>query len=442
MIDENKEIHARKIQIKRCSQAGKELDHNMFLSKNLSNTCIYTQRGTFFAKRDCQDPKLKSEMKSFLSKSELIKTLQDSNQVDYRALPSIVAQQVCNQVCDEFISFFKKLKNGNKTARIPKYKDKVKGRNKLSYPKNGISTKELRKGYIKLTGINTKFKIPDGIDYKDIQRVDVVKKSSHIEVVVMYKVPKVELKEKNNRFIGLDLGLNNLITVASNVKGITPIIFDGRPIKAMNQFYNKYVSELQSKLTKGGKRKYTSNKIYSITKNRYNKITDYFHKISTYLINQAVSNSITAIFIGLNKGWKQEIKLGKENNQNFIQIPFNILINMITYKAKDKGIDVITTEESYTSKCSFFDNEEMCHHDKYQGKRIKRGLFRTSDRKTINSDVNGALNIIRKVIPTFSCETAKLEVADVANPLRISFRNGNLFQASKRIELINIVNLF
>ena len=278
-----------------------------------------------------------------------------------------------------------------------------------------------------------KFKIPDGIDYKDIQRVDVVKKSSHIEVIVMYKVPKVELKEKNNRYMGADLGLNNLITVASNVKGITPMIFDGRPIKAINQFYNKYVSELQSKLTKKGKEKYTSNKIYSITKNRYNKIKDYFHKISTYLINQAVSNGITAIFIGLNKEWKQEIKLGKKNNQKFVEIPFEILIDMITYKAKDKGIDVITTEESHTSKCSFFDNEEMCHHDQYQGKRIKRGLFRTSDRKNINSDVNGALNIIRKVIPTFSCETAKLEVADVANPLRISFRNGNLFQASKRM---------
>ena len=434
MTDKNEEIRVRKLQVKSGSQAEKELDHKMFLSKNLSNTCIYIQRGTFFTKRDCQDPKLKSEMKSFLTFVELIKMLQDSNQVDYRALPAAVAQQVCIQVCNEFISFFKKLKNGDKTARIPKYKDKVKGRNKLSYPKNAISITELRNGYIKLSGINTKFKIPDGIDYKDIQRVDIVKKSSHIEVIVMYKVPKVELKEKNNRYMGADLGLNNLITIVSNVKGITPIIFDGRPIKAMNQFYNKSVSELQSKLTKKGKEKYTSNKIYSITRNRYNKINDYFHKISTYLINQAVSNGITAIFIGLNKEWKQEIKLGK-NNQKFVEIPFDILIDMITYKAKDKGIDVITTEESYTSKCSFFDNEEMCHHDQYQGKRIKRGLFRTSDRKTINSDVNGALNIIRKVIPTFSCETAKLEVADVANPVRISFRNGNLFQASKRLSL-------
>lgn len=435
MKDKTKEIRVHKIQVKRGSQVEKELDYNMFLSKNLYNTCLYTQRNNFFTKRDCQDPELKSKMKSFLTFVDLIKMLQDSNQVDYRALPSNVAQQICIQVCNDFISFFKKLKNCNKTARIPKYKDKVKGRNKLSYTKNNISKKELRNGYIKLSGINTKFKIPDGIDYKDIQRVDIVKKSSHIEVIVMYKVPKVELKEKNNRYMGLDLGLNNLITVASNVKGINPIIFDGKPVKSINQFYNKYVSELQSKLTKREKRKYTSNKIYSITRNRYNKINDYFQKISTYLINQAVSNDITAIFIGLNKEWKQEVKLGKKNNQNFIQIPFNILIEMITYKGKEKGIDVITTEESYTSKCSFFDNEEICYHDQYQGKRIKRGLFKTSDGKTINADVNGALNIIKKVIPTFCCETAKLEVADVANPLRISFRNGNLFQASKRMSL-------
>ena len=138
----------------------------------------------------------------------------------------------------------------------------------------------------------------------------------------------------------------------------------------MNQFYNKSVSELQSKLTKKGKEKYTSNKIYSITRNRYNKINDYFHKISTYLIKQAVSNGITAIFIGLNKEWKQEIKIGKENNQKFVQIPFNILIDLITYKGKDEGIDVITTEESYTSKCSFFDNEVPCKHESYKGQRV------------------------------------------------------------------------
>ena len=114
-----------------------------------------------------------------------------------------------------------------------------------------------------------------------------------------------------------------------------------------------------------------------------------------------------------------------------MQIPFENLIKKLKYKALAKGIKVITTEESYTSKCSFFDDEDMCKHKDYQGKRIHRGLFRTSDKKTINSDVNGALNIIRKVVPTFCCETAGLEVANVGNPLRISFRD----LVSKRMSL-------
>ena len=130
-----------------------------------------------------------------------------------------------------------------------------------------------------------------------------------------------------------------------------------------------------------------------------NRINDYLHKISKDLISQAVFNDVTSIVIGKNINWKQEIKLGKVNNQNFIQIPFNKVISMIKYKANLKGIDVIETEESYTSKCSFFDDEYPCKHENYQGIRIHRGLFKTSLGKTLNADLNGALNIIKKVIP-------------------------------------------
>ena len=356
----------------------------------------------------------------------MIKQLQDENQTDYRALPAIVSQQVCNQVFDNYLSFFSKRKS-DKSAQIPHYKDKVKGRNRLSFPKNAISVKELRKGIIKLSSVDTKFRIPDGINYQDIQQIDVIKKAGHIQILVMYKVPKVALKADNGRYFGIDLGLNNLATVVSNFKGFKPTIYDGKPLKAMNQKYNKYSSKLRSKLTIKGKERYISHKILSLTKNRYNFAEDYFHKISKDIINQAVSNDVTTIVVGNNDLWKQEINLGKRNNQNFVQIPFENLIKKLKYKALAKGIRVITTEESYTSKCSFFDNEDVCKHNDYQGKRIHRGLFRTSDRKTINSDINGALNIIRKVVPTFCCETAGLEVADVANPLRISFRNGNLY---------------
>ena len=426
MKDKNFILYTRKIQIKRTDQAYKELDHMMFLSKNLYNTCLFRERQTFFAKRDCQDLEEQKRLKSYLTWVELINQLTHENQIDYRALPSAVSQQVCKHVQSDYQSFFSKRKT-DKSAKIPHYLHKTKGRNKLSFPKNAISIVELRKGFIKLSSVNTKFLIPNGIDYKDIQQIDVIKRVGHIQVLVMFKVPKPALKADNGKCLGIDLGLNNLATVVSNFINFKPTIYDGKLLKSMNQKYNKYSSKLRSKLTIKGKEKYISHKILSLTRNRYNFIEDYFHKISKDIINQAVSNDVTTIVVGNNDLWKQEINLGKRNNQNFVQIPFENLISKLRYKALAKGIKVITTEESYTSKCSFFDNEIVCKHKDYKGKRIHRGLFRTSDRKTINSDVNGALNIIKKVVPTFCCETAGLEVADVANPLRISFKNGNLY---------------
>lgn len=430
MTDKNFILYTRKIQIKKTDQAYKELDQLMFLSKNLYNTCLYRERQTFFTKRDCQDFEEQKKLKSYLTWVELINQLTHENQIDYRALPSAVSQQVCKHVHSDYLSFFSKFKK-DKKAKIPHYLHKTKGRHKLSFPKTAISIKELRKGFIKLSNVNTKFKIPNGINYQDIQQVDVIKRVGHIQILIMYKVPKSALKAENGKCLGIDLGLNNLATVVSNFKGFRPTIYDGRELKSRNQFYNKYSSKLRSKLTVKGKEKYISHKILSLTRNRYNFIEDYFHKISKDIINQAVSNDVTTIIIGKNDGWKQEIKLGKRNNQNLVQIPFENLIKKLKYKAIEKGIKVITAEESYTSKCSFFDNEDVCQHTNYQGQRIHRGLFRTSDRKTINSDVNGALNIIRKVVPTFCCETAGLEVVDVVNPLRISFRN----LVSKRMSL-------
>ena len=424
MKDKNSILYTRKIQIKKTDQAYKELDQMMFLSKNLYNTCLFIERQTFFRKRDCQNLEQKNQLKSFLTNFELSKQLQDENQSDYRALPQAVSQQVCKHVYEDYLSFFSKFKK-DKKAKIPHYLDKVKGRHKLSFPKTAISIKELRKGFIKLSSVHTKFLIPDGINYQDIQQVDVIKFLNCIQILIMYKVPKVALQADNGRYFGIDLGLNNLATVTANFKGYKPIIYDGKCVKSKNHLYNKYVSKLRSKLTIKGKKTFISDKILSLTRNRYNFIEDYFHKISTDIINLAVSNRVGTIIIGKNNGWKQEINLGKRNNQNFVQIPFESLISKLKYKAFAKGINVITTEESYTSKCSFFDNEDMCKHEIYQGQRIHRGLFKTSKGKTFNADINGALNIIRKVIPTFCCQTAELEIADVANPVRRTFKDLN-----------------
>ena len=132
------------------------------------------------------------------------------------------------------------------------------------------------------------------------------------------------------------------------------------------------------------------------------------HKTTKIFVNYLVSKNINNVVIGYNKEWKQGINIGRVNNQNFVQIPYYKLLNMLTYKCEIEGISVIVTEESYTSKCSFLDDEDICKHEEYVGKRIKRGLYKASDGRLINADVNGALNILKKVIGKFEYDSIKV----------------------------------
>ena len=159
------------------------------------------------------------------------------------------------------------------------------------------------------------------------------------------------------------------------------------------------LAKLKSRQDKCKNKKVNSRKIKQLTNKRNNKIKDYLHKASNKLVNHLVSNNVSKAVIGHNKEWKQDINIGKINNQNFVQIPFNMLIQMIAYKANLEGIEVIKREESYTSKCSFLDNESVCKHKTYSGKRIHRGLFKSKNGRLINADLNGALNILKKEIP-------------------------------------------
>ena len=399
MKDKTRTLLTGEIQVTPFDESYNEIDHMLFLSKNLYNACLYVERQLFFQKRDSND----SNLKGFIDNFILSKQLQDQNNPDYRALPAAVSQQVCKQVFSSYKSFFVLHRKGLK-VRIPKYLHKTKGRNKLSFTKNNISKPNIRKGIIKLTGLDYTFKLPEYIDYKTVQQIDIVKTQNRtIKVLILYSVPKVPLKEDNGRVLGIDLGLNNLMSVVSNTKDFRPLIYDGKPLKAINQFCNKQVSKLKS-LSKN----IITEKICSIYRNRMNKINDYLHKCSSDLINQAVSNGFNTIIIGKNKSWKQEINLGTKNNQNFVQIPFNKLISKIKYKASLKGIRVIETEESYTSKCSFFDDEFPCKHETYQGERVSRGLFKSS-KGFINADLNGALNIIKKVFKDFNSSNLSID---------------------------------
>ena len=186
------------------------------------------------------------------------------------------------------------------------------------------------------------------------------------------------------------------MTVTSNKSGIKPVVVNGKPLKSTNQFYNKQKSKFQSELPKNVK---ISKRIQKLTFKRDCKINDYLHKSSDYIVKFCLEHELNTLIVGYNELWKQGINIGKVNNQNFIHIPYYKLIHMLTYKCEKYGINFTTQEESYTSKCSFLDNEEITKHEVYKGKRIKRGLFQTSDNTLINADVNGSYNIMKKAIP-------------------------------------------
>ena len=181
-----------------------------------------------------------------------------------------------------------------------------------------------------------------------------------------------------------------------------PFLIKGKVLKSVNQLFNKKKAKLTSiyKLQNPGLKYLPYGKrMKHLLDKRYKRVEDLLHKISRAFVNYCISNNIDTVVIGYNEGWKQQVKMGKKNNQNFVNIPFLNLMRKIEYKSADVGIRIIRNEESYTSKCSFLDNEEIRKHSSYMGKRVKRGVFQSSTGCRINADFNGAGNIGRKVFP-------------------------------------------
>ena len=260
----------------------KELKNLCRLSKNLYNATLYEIRQHFF------------ENKKYLSYPNIDKKFKETDNIDYRSLPIQTAQQTMRVVDSSFKSFFKLLNmknNGsyNKNINIPHYLKKD-GFFTLIYTGQQLG-KKLLNGVIRLPLSDIEFHS----DKKNIKQVRFIPSNNYIIMEVIYEVKESELKENNNRYCGIDLGLNNIATVASNVS--KPYIINGRPVKSINQYYNKKKAYLQSKL----KDQKTSKRIQRLTLKRNNKINDYFHKTSSYIVNQLVSNSINTIIIGHNK---------------------------------------------------------------------------------------------------------------------------------------------
>jgi putative transposase len=383
----------------------KQLDDLCFKSKNLYNYVNYLIRQEFI-----NSHKLLNEYK-------LTGQLAKENQIDYRSLPAQTSQQIIKLLFKNWISFFRSIKDWKKhpnkykgKPNLPGYKDKIKGRGIIIFTKLQSRFKD---GYIRfpkninLTYIKTKV--------SNVCQVRIVPQSNHFVIEIIYEKEVKKVRElKKNIFLGIDLGINNLATLVTN-KGNSMLV-NGRILKSINQYYNKEKARLQNFIGDRG----TSNRIEKLIFKRNCKVDDYLHKVSRLIINYCIKNHIGNIVIGKNKEWKQDINIGKVNNQKFVSVPYSKLIQMIQYKAEEVGINVILQEESYTSKCDALGLEPIEKHETYIGKRVKRGLFRSSIGQYINADINGALNILRKVIGDSFITKLVSNRGLADNPIRIN----------------------
>lgn len=365
------------------------IDKKCYDSKNLFNYANYIIRQEFIKNR-----------KMINIRGDLDKQLQ-SHEL-YKELGSQASQRVLFQLDKAWKSFLISIKDYSKNPskylgrpKLPKYKKKD-GRN-LVMLKNiqcRIENEYLTFSWKPLKQFNNMIKTR--ATGKLIQ-VRFVPRGNCYVMEIVYEIDVPNTKEEINNICGIDLGINNLATLTNNV-GALPIIINGKPLKSINQYYNKYKAKIQSELKKKNNKDW-SNKLSKLTLKRDNKIKNYLHSASKNIINYCIDLNIDTIIIGLNKTWKQESELYDSTNQNFINIPFDKFINMIKYKAENVGIKVTTTEESYTSGTSFLDSEEPIKKNYDKSRRIFRGLFKSNKGILINSDVNGSYQIIKKVVP-------------------------------------------
>jgi IS605 OrfB family transposase len=391
----------------------KYFDQQSFLSKNLYNLTNYHLRQHFFQTK---------KVLGFTALYHLV-----SKTEAYYALPNTkVSKQIIRRVHKSWLGYKEAHRDWKKNPhkylgepKLPKYKDKTKGRYLLVFPDETVSKPLLRKGVVKLTPCPIQFN--SGLT--QVNEVRVVPKSGCFIVEIVYSHEEIQATTGSG-IAGVDLGLVNLVTLTTNQSGVKPLLIKGGALKAINTYYNKQKAKLQSDLETKHKAK-SSRRLTALTHKRNCRIDNYLHTTSRRVIDWCLEHGIHTLIIGKNDGWKQSINIGRKNNQQFVSIPHARLIEMITYKAKLIGIEVIITEESYTSKASFLHYDPIPQYcsgnpkPQFSGKRVHRGLY-ASNLGLLNADVNGSLNIIRKVKPNaFSYGLKGLPFSPVTlDPLR------------------------
>lgn len=372
----------------------KELCH---AAKNLANEAIYNVRQYYFTEGEF----LKYEKNYVLLK----------NSPNYKELNSNMSQQILKEVDCSFKSFFgllKLAKQGKyafKDCKLPKY-----------LPKDGYTTLVI--GFVRLKGnkliipFSNSFKkthkpieitIPPILLDKKVKEIRIIPKANarFFEIQYIYEAECIQRNLNKNNALALDLGINNLVTaVSSNGKSF---IIDGRKLKSINQWFNKENARLQSIKDKQKLGKKTTNRQKTIARDRNNKVNDYMNKAARKVIDYCINNNIGTLIVGYNETFQRNSHIGKQNNQNFVNIPYGQLRNKLEYLCELNDIAFVKQEESYTSKASFWDRDNIPTYNadnpkeyQFSGSRIHRGLYKTANGKAFNADVNGALNIMRK----------------------------------------------
>lgn len=396
------------------------IDEAAFKSKNLYNAALYEMRQAFLHRR------------IYLSYQEMDKRMQPHEA--YKALPAKVSQQVLRQLADAWKAFREAqtayAEDPSKFTgrpRLPKYKHKTEGRNILIYTMQAVSNDQHYLAYGVIKPSQLAITIQTKQDPTTLNQVRIVPRDGYYVVEVIYSKEPIQAHVNPLFCVAIDLGVTNVAAITSNRIGWIPRLVNGRPLKAMNQWYNKRMKELKQCLPKEERERVTK-QMEQITIKRNRQINHYLHATSKAIIDFLVQEGVGTIIVGKNPFWKQETNMGKRNNQNFVNIPHARLIDMLTYKAELVGIQVEVQEESYTSKASFLDldpiptykpNDESQYI--FSGKRMGRRnrLYRTKDGRKICADVNGSYNILRKSRPDAFSE-AKGVAGYVVHPLRLA----------------------
>lgn len=385
------------------------------VSKNLYNQALYEYKQV----KDNRGVYL-----SYYDLNKLMPTITNlEGTVNYHLLKAQVAQQTLQSLMRTIKSFYKSISEWKKSPskftgkpEFPKFL-KYNSHYPVTYTNQCCS---IRDGKIRLSK-ELVLDVPQWDEYKEklerFQQVRIVPKNGFVNVEVLYESDEPNALLDVNRCASIDLGVSNLVTMVTDF--CEPIIYSGKQLKAKNQWFNKELARLKSATERCNGKK-SSKRIRRMYDNRQRQMDDALHKISRHIVSQLVKNGVGHLVLGHNKGWKDSINLGKVTNQNFTEIPYDRLISMLRYKCECCGIRFEETEESHTSKCDALAFEEIGHHDTYLGKRKKRGLFQSSTGRLINADVNGALNIMRKVVGDSPAVRAIVDSGRLFRPRKVN----------------------